>query len=125
MDIVAFVAQRLGIEQSQAKGAIGLLLNLAKSKLGEERFSQLAQYVPGAEQLIAAAPQSGGLAGALGGMASALGGEKAGKLADLAGGLSKVGLKADDLGGLVSAVTAYCQENGKTEAASMLQDVLQ
>lgn len=125
MDIVAFVSQRLGIEPAQAKGAVGLLLGVAKSKLGDERFAQLAQYVPGADDLMAAAPQAGGLAGALGGIASALGGGGAGKLADLAGGLSKLGLNVGDAKGLVESVLAYFQENGKGEAAEIVQEALE
>jgi len=44
-------------------------------------------------------------------------------LADLAGGLSKLGLKADDLQGLVASVVAYFQENGKPEAAAIVKEV--
>ena len=124
MDIVGFVAERLGIEPSQAKCALGLLLNFAKSRLGDERFAQLIQYVPGADDLMPAAPEKGGLTGALGGIASALGGESAGSMADLAGGLSKAGLKADDMGSLVSAVTSFFQESGQEDAVSLVQEAM-
>jgi hypothetical protein len=124
MDIVAYVAEKLGIDQATAKGAVGLILKFAKEKLGGERFAQLSQYLPAADELASAAPESGGMAGAIGGLASKFLGGDAGNLADMAGGLSKLGMGAGDVKPLAESVLSYFQENGQTEAASLLQEAV-
>lgn len=124
MDIVKFVADKLGIEQSQARGALGLLLKLAQSRLGDEKFGQLCQFVPGAEEIMAAAPDTGGgIMGAIGGLASAMGaGDSVGQMAEMSGGLSKLGLKPGDAGGLIQAVGDFFRQSGNEEAQSLIQE---
>jgi hypothetical protein len=126
VDIVKFVAEKLGIEESQARGALGLLLKLAKSKLGDEKFAQLVQFVPGSDEIIAAAPDtSGGIMGAIGGLASAVGaGDSAGQLAEMSGGLSKLGLKTEDAPGLIQAVGDFFGQSGNEEAQALIQEAV-
>ena len=94
MELIDLLTNTLGVNADQATGGAGLLFKLAKEKLGDTDFSQISQHVPGVNELIESAPESGGIAGALGGLASALGssGSELGNLASLAGGFSKLEL---------------------------------
>ena len=126
MEIIELLTNNLGLEEGQAKGGAGLLFNLAKEKLGDESFSQVAQHVPGIDNLLAAAPKSGGIGGALGGMASSLGGGagKLGNLASLAGGFSKLGLDSGMIGKFMPIILSYIQGKGGEGVKDLLQGVL-
>jgi hypothetical protein len=124
MDIVAFVAEKMGIDQEKAKGAVGLVMKFARDRLGDERFAQLSQYLPAAAELAEGAPEAGGITGALGGLASKFMGGGAGQMADLAGGMSKLGMDAGDIKPLGESVLSFFQENGQTDAVSLLKDVV-
>ena len=93
-DLVQQVADQLGIRPEQARGAAGLLLKLAQEQLGDQEFARLAQYVPGMDDLLAAAPQGGGLSSVMGGLTSVFGGQAAsvGALANAASGFAQLGL---------------------------------
>ncbi len=45
MELVQQLTQQLGINQQQASGGLGLLMKLAKNKLGGQ-FGEVAQHVP-------------------------------------------------------------------------------
>ncbi len=72
------------MQPGQAQGGAGLIFKLAQSKQGGD-FSKIAAALPGVQELIAAAPQSGGLAKLAGGLLGSIGGGKAQVLADMAG----------------------------------------
>ena len=126
MELINLLTNNLGIEDGQAKGGAGLLFNLAKEKLGDTDFSQLAQHVPGINDLIGSAPKSGGLGAAIGGLASSLGGgaSKLGGIASLAGGFSDLGLDSSMLGKFIPIVLSYVQEKGGNGLKDLLGDVL-
>ena len=73
MELVQQLIQSLGVNEDQAKGGAGLLLKLAREKLGGGDFAKVAQALPEAENLIQEAPEAGGLAGAVKGLAAASG----------------------------------------------------
>jgi hypothetical protein len=118
MELVQELTQKLGINQQQASGGLGLILGLAKNKLGGD-FGQVAQHVPEADQLINSAPQTqatggasrGGLMGALGGL---LGGKagRLGALGSLAGGFQQLGLSPGMIGKFVPVVLNFLQSRG-------------
>jgi hypothetical protein len=60
----------------------------------------------------------------LSGLASKFGGGGAGNLADMAGGLSKLGMGAGDIKPLGESIVSFFQENGQSEAVSLLKDVV-
>ena len=70
MEILNMLIDQLGVTEDQARGGAGAILSLAKEKLGDTDFSKVAQAIPGMEDLLGAAPESGGLAGMVGGLAS-------------------------------------------------------
>ncbi|MEI6859538.1 MAG: DUF2780 domain-containing protein [Shewanella sp.] len=55
-DLVGNVMSQLGLSQSQAEGGLGSLLSLAKSTLGGDDFSPIAEAIPDMDSLLSAAP---------------------------------------------------------------------
>ena len=126
MELIELLTINLGVGEDQAKGGAGLLFNLAKEKLGDGDFSQLAQHVPGINGLIDSAPKSGGFGAALGGIASKLGGgaSKLGGIANLAGGFSDLGLDSSMLGKFVPIILSFVEEKGGRGVKDLLGGVL-
>ena len=116
-------------KEEQAKGGAGLLFQLAKDKLGDSEFAQVADCVPGMSSLLQAAPaeDSGGMMGALGGLATAALGEKAsglGSLLSLAGGFSKLDLSSDMIAQFLPIILSYVQSQGGDGVKGLLEQVL-
>ena len=132
MELIQQLVSSLGVNEDQAKGGAGLLFNLAKDKLGSGDFQQLTNAIPGVQDLLGAAPASGGggLMGSLGGVASSLGGSLGGKmeglgdLANLAGGFSQLGLSSDMVGKFVPVVLSFVQNQGDDSIKGILEKVL-
>jgi len=55
-EIVSILTESLSINSEQASGGLGALLNLVKSNISQEKFSQLTQSLPGVDQLISDMP---------------------------------------------------------------------
>ncbi len=128
MNLVETIANQLGINEQQATGGAGLLFQLAKDKLSGGEFSQVADAVPGIEDMMGAAPDSGGgLGGLLGAMGGMLGG-KAGQLGELASaaqGFSKLGLDSGMIGQFVPIILSFVQQQGGEGVMGILQKVLE
>ena len=126
MELLNQLVQTLGVNEEQAKGGTGLILKLAKDKLGAEDFGKIADNVEGTEDIINAAPESGAVAGALGGLTSGLGGGlgKLGNLAGLAGGFSKLGLDSGMVGKFIPVILSFVQSKGGDSLKNILQGVL-
>ncbi len=123
MELIEMLASQLGISETQAEGGAGLLLGMARKKLGEGDFGEIATAVPGIEALVESAP-SGGIGGMLGGFASKVGGEDLGGLAGLAGGFKKLGLDAGLISKFVPIVLSFVQSKGGDVAKGILERVL-
>jgi hypothetical protein len=125
MELVQQLVEQLGISEEQAKGGAGLLFSLAKDKLGSGEFSQITDSVPGVDDLIGAAPESGGLVSSLGGLASAFGGkgDGLGNLASLASGFSNLGLDSGMIGKFVPVVLSFIQGQGSDQASNLLSNL--
>ena len=126
MELIELLTKNLGVREDQAKGGAGLLFNLAKEKLGESDFSQLAQHVPNINELIGAAPKSKGLGAVLGGLASSIGGDasKFGSIASLASGFSEIGLDDGMVGKFIPIILSFVQGKGGSEVKGLLEKVL-
>jgi hypothetical protein len=126
MEIVSQLIEQLGISEEQAKGGAGALFNFAKEKLGSGDFSKISEAVPGMDDLLQAAPQSGGLAGMVGGLASKLGGDagELGGLASLAGMFSKLDLDSGMIAKFVPIILSFVQSKGGDALKNILQGVL-
>ena len=130
MELIGLLTQGLGVNQNQAKGGAGLIFQLAKQQLGDSDFVQVANVVPGLDELLGAAPQEetgvmsaiGGLAGALGGGAGTLG--KLAGLASLAGGFDQLGLKPDMISQFLPIILSFVQNQGGDSIKDLLEGVL-
>lgn len=128
MDLIRTLVSNLGVGEDQAKGGAGLLLSLAKDKLGGGDFSQIAGTIPGIDGILSAAPAQagGGLMGALGGLAAGFGGKAGalGELAELAGGFSKLGLDADMVAKFAPVILQFVEQSGGETVRKLLAGVL-
>ena len=126
MELIDLLTNTLGVNADQATGGAGLLFRLAKEKLGDTDFSQISQHVPGVNELIESAPESGGIAGALGGLASALGGSgsELGNLASLAGGFSKLELDSGMIGKFIPVILSFVESKGGGAVKGLLEQAL-
>ena len=123
MELIDMLTSSLGIKEDAAKGGTGLLMNLAKDKLGAGDFGQIANVIPGVDDLIKTAPEADtGIMGTLGKMASGMGGNmgQLGTLASLAGGFSKLGLDADMIGKFVPIILSFVQQKGGKNLGDLL-----
>lgn len=102
------------------------MFKMAKDKLGSGEFSKVASAVPGVDDLISSAPETGGVASALGGLASSLGGGagQLGNLASLAGGFKNLNLDAGMIGKFIPIVISFVQSKGGDAAKGILEKVL-
>ncbi len=126
MELVKLLTSQLGVSEKQASGGAGLLLQMAKSKLGSSDFSQVAGAIPDANKLISAAPKAGGIAGALGGLTSSLGGGAAnlGNLAALASGFKKLDLDPKLVNKFVPIILQFVQSKGGSNVKGILEKVM-
>lgn len=133
-ELIGQLVSNLGIQEDQAKGGAGMIFQLAKDKLGDGEFSQIASSLPGVDELMQAAPSlgetAGGGDGGGGGLLSkvmSMFGSKAGglgSLASLAGGFSQLGLDGGKVGQFLPVVMSYVQEQGGDQAKGLLERVL-
>lgn len=127
MELLELLTQNLGVSQEQAQGGAGLLFKLAKDKLNDADFKKVATAVPGVDELLKAAPSSGGgLMGALGMIASTFGGSagKLGGLASLASGFSKLDLDSSMVGKFIPVILSFVQSKGGDSVKNLLEGVL-
>ncbi len=120
MELVQELTQQLGINQQQASGGVGLIMGMAKDKLGGD-FGQVAQHVPGVESMINSAPKTEAgaatspVTSALGAAGGFLGGKSGGALGQagkLGGGFKQLGLEPGMISRFVPIVMNFFQSKG-------------
>jgi hypothetical protein len=122
MELLQLLTDNLGVSQEQAQGGAGLLFQLAKDKLGSGDFQQVANAVPGIDDLMDKAPGSGPM-GALGGLASSIGGGSLGNLAGLAAGFSQLKLDSGMITKFVPVILSFVQSKGGDGVKDLLASV--
>jgi len=123
MELLQLLTDNLGVSQEQAQGGAGLLFKMAKDKLGSGDFQQVADAVPGVDDLMDKAPSGGGPIGALGGLASSIGGGGLGNLAGLAAGFSQLDLDSGMISKFVPVVLSFVQSKGGDGVKGLLASV--
>ncbi len=125
MNLVEQIIQKLGVSKEQAEAGLGLILKLAKDKLGAD-FSQVSNVIPEANHLVDAAPSAEKSAGGglLGMLVDKVGLGGLGKLADLAASFQKLGLDMDKLQEFVMTILAFVESKGGTVVKDLLNKVL-
>ncbi len=121
MELVELLKSQLGVSDMQASGGAGLLLKLAKDKLGAD-FSKISGAIPDTDKLLSSAP-SGGV---IGNLVSSLTGGKSdlGNLASLAGGLKKLNIDPATIGKFIPVILSFAQSKGGDTVKSLLEKVL-
>lgn len=126
MELIQQLTQNLSVDEEQAKGGAGLIFKMAKEKLGDGEFAQVASAVPGLSNLMGEAPEAGkGLAGAIGGLAGAVGASgSVANIASLAGGFSQLGLNPGMASKFVPVILSFVQSKGGDGVKDILAGVL-
>jgi len=129
MELIQTLVAQLGVSDAQAKGGAGLLFKMAKEKLGAGDFAKIAGAVPGVEDMVSSAPESGGAAGALGGLGglmSSMGGSvgQLGSLASLTSGFKSLNLDAAMVSKFMPIVLSFVQSKGGDGVKSLLEKAL-
>ena len=123
MELLQMLTDNLGVSGEQAQGGAGLLFKMAKDKLGSGDFQQVADAVPGIDDLMAKAPDGGSMGGALGGFASSIGGGSLGNLAGLAAGFSQLNLDSGMVTKFVPVILSFVQSKGGDGVKGLLASV--
>jgi Protein of unknown function VcgC/VcgE (DUF2780) len=121
--LVGQVASELALTPRQAQGAAGTLFALSKTKLSAGDFAKVASAVPNMEGLLKAAPAQDFKAPALD-LGKIAGGGGLGAVAGVAGTLTKMGLKPDQIVKLAPTLVKALQSNSGAEAAQLLATAL-
>ena len=124
-ELIASIVAKLNITPEQAKAGLGLVLRFAQTELGQ-KFDAVKSFLPGADDLIAAAPQAGGIGGMLGGLGGMFGGEasKIGGLASLLSSAETVDLSKEHLLQIGQQVADKVKAEGGAEATEMLKGLI-
>ena len=121
--------KKTGVNQVQAAGGAGALLQLAKSKMQADAFSKLEQSVPGVQGLLGAVPvvqqpsALGGLAGRLSSMTGGAGGTTGG-LVSLVSAFQQHGMSPQMIQQFIPVVVDYVKNSGGSALAGSLSSAL-
>ena len=129
MELINLLTEKLGLDESQARGGAGLLLSKAKDALDGGSFDQIKSAIPEAESLIGDAPDaeaegSGGLMGMVGSAASKFGLGGVADIADISAGFDKLGIPTDKLGDFATIVLDFIESKGGAGARQMVEKFL-
>jgi hypothetical protein len=126
MELLNQLTQNLGITEDQARGGTGLILKMARQKLGTGDFSNVTNKIPEFENYVNSAPEITTTEKVVGSVTSALGSkaEGMGDLSSLAGGFSKLGLDSQMISRFVPIVLSFVQTKGGNTTRSILEKVL-
>lgn len=122
-ELIDVLMRELQIDERQARGGAGLLFRAACDKLGAGEFEKLVGRLPGLDDLMRQAPESG--AGRLfGGLASALGTGNAAILAEVLAGFGRLGLSQDHAKRFVPVILAFLRDRLGPEVVATLESAL-
>lgn len=131
VQLIPLLTQSLGVNESQASGGMGALLQAAQSLLAGSDYSQLLAAIPNASKLLAAAPTltdsdkgTGGdlLSGAMDKMAEHS--ETAGTAKQLLSQFKSLGLGADKVPQFTDVTGKFLQQTDHAAESDMLTKAL-
>ena len=128
-ELIKSVVGELGLDEGVTRDATGSLFGFIKEGMGGD-FSQIADKLPGVDDLISGASgatagggdSGGGILGGLAQAASSVLGGSVGEGLELASILEKLGLSTDQIGSLVTMVINFIKENVGEEVIDMITD---
>lgn len=123
-DLVTRMAENLGLDATIVEKAIGIILNMLKQNGSTDKIAPLLTALPGAEDLIAKAPEAaessgGGLMAAVGGLMGGGGG-----IMEAVGQLQGLGLDIPQSQSLARGLIEYTREQAGAETVNdALKDI--
>jgi hypothetical protein len=123
-DLVSALIKELKIDENQATGGAAILFKAARDKMGVADFSKLLAEAQGVDELIAKAPESGGLGKLFGGLASAVGGGNAAIFASVLSGFGKLGLNQQHAQAFVPVILGFLRNRIGPAATDKLEKTL-
>ncbi len=123
-ELIDLLVQNVKVDERQARGGAGLLLKVARDKLGTQQFSSMLGGVPGLEDLIGQAPQAGGLGKLFGGLASSLGGSNGAVIAQIVSGFGSLGLSPDHARKMAPVMMQFLRGKVGPETAEQIEKTL-
>lgn len=115
-ELIGKLVSNLNINEDQAKGGLGSILNLAKDKLDGGDFSKITDVISGASELMGNAPktESTSASGLFGSVTSALGVDTGsiGTLMSLAGQFKSLNLDSDMIAKFAPIIMDFLKEKG-------------
>lgn len=126
MELIQQLTQQLGVSDQQAKGGVGLILDLVKSQVSGDEFSQVSSAIPQADELVDSAPKQTSVGDAIGGLVSSVTGSDSGLggLASLVSGFGKLDLDSDMVSKFLPVVLSFVQSKGGDTIKNILAGVL-
>jgi hypothetical protein len=126
-DIASELASKCGISAEQAQKGLGLVLGLIKNRLPADTFARVSAAVPGADDLVSAAEDtgtqaSGGVVGAVKGAVGKIFG--GGSTEALLAKFSQLGMTADQIPVFVSKVTEFFKGKLPENVVSQIRGLL-
>jgi hypothetical protein len=109
-ELIQQITSRLGTDGATARAAAGSVLGALKDAGDPDDVKSLLDGVPGASDLLAAAPSGGGGGGGLGGLLGKAASSLGGGAGDLVSRLGASGLDPSKTGSLVTMVIGFLKE---------------
>lgn len=119
--IIAIIAEKIGVSPELASKAVGIILNLVDSSVSDDIKDKLYGFVPEAKELATAGGEEGGggLMGMAGGLFGGGGGGAMGAMAAM-GKLSEAGLDNDQIGKMGKILLGHIGEVGDEELVGQI-----
>lgn len=128
LSLLPMLTQSLGVNDGQAQGGMGALLQAVKLLMPQNDFSTIAQAIPNASSLLSAAPAlTGGGSGGMMDTAMQMAGEKSTTAKaglDLVSQFKSLGMGADMIPKFSNVAEGYLTQNDAPEASSLLSSTL-
>ena len=123
-ELVDLLVMNVKVDEKQARGGAGLLLKVARDKLGPQEFTSMLSGVSGLDELIRQAPQPGGLGRLFGGLAGSVGGTHGAVIAQLVTGFGSLGLTTDHAKQMAPVMMQFVRGKAGAETADRLEKAL-
>lgn len=122
--LTSTLMSQLGVSEQQANGGMGALLQLAKSTLSNGEYSSLLSGIPGASDMLAAAPEVKSESKSASSLLGGFGGDSLKGLANSAivkQQFETLGLDADMIVGFANTSIDYLQSEQGQQVVSLLK----
>lgn len=125
-ELIGMITSQLGVNQGQAEGGVGAMLNFAKEKLSDGDFGKISETLGNVTELMGKAPEASGAGGLLGSVTSALGiGGNLGALASVASAFKSLDLDAGMITKFAPIVMGFLKDKGGDSVANIVSGLFE